>query len=764
MSSRLALKYGLVSEEDRLSNSSDAVLVTEPTTGSKARTKGSLYLVVTSKTTGGKTRDACRLVADTIRREYYYDESAGIAIVLEKAIRAANRRLRHSREGGGLNQSSVGVAVAVVRGNELYVATCGDADSYLIRAARLLMPEHESGEGLPAADNVRIDVWKGDFAVGDSLVLCSRNLVEVVGTEELKNAVVTLHPQSAVEHLHHLFVAAGGEGSDAVLTIEATEVSLNRVEHKLTPVSPSEPLAGAPMKSPIPLADTVSGAATAIQDRAVAARLAVRDGFSRMVGGVLDLTPRRSTSYRRVGGTAATRRETQRRAAIAILAFIAVVAVLGVGIVALDPFRQETPIDNVTEGEAALADARQKADEVFGSADLISTNPTEAQLLLSSAWAALKRAESSEVVDQGAINEQRARVSEGLEELYGTIEVTPSQIYAANTSSPLRGLVPGPDGASYTIADDSVIRIDPETGASATIAQQGAGVGAGLGTPKLIATGGPDLLILDDGGALWRWRPSDDVGGGTLGQINVAGDQQWGEDVVDIETFAINADQGLYRLYVPYPPSGQILRYDPTADGGGFSIPAPYFVSEGEDVASFHELLVDGDVYAVTSDQVLRYFSGRRSGFDLPDPPDAEDLRPGHDYQLMGATGSRGVGNLYIWDAENGRILVFDKTDATYIGQFVAADGTALLDDVTGMYVIDPGTSTAPPVLMYVRPDGLYQLTLAAPEDIPSTPPTTAGPSATPAPTVSPTPNAAETPASPTPEPTQRPRRTPRPN
>ena len=107
MSSRLALKYGLVSEEDRLSNSSDAVLVTEPTTGSKARTKGSLYLVVTSKTTGGKTRDACRLVADTIRREYYYDESAGIAIVLEKAIRAANRRLRHSREGGGLNQSSI---------------------------------------------------------------------------------------------------------------------------------------------------------------------------------------------------------------------------------------------------------------------------------------------------------------------------------------------------------------------------------------------------------------------------------------------------------------------------------------------------------------------------------------------------------------------------------------------------------------------------------------------------------------------------------
>jgi hypothetical protein len=763
MSSRLSLKYGLVSEEDRLSNSSDAVLVTEPTTGSKARTKGSLYLVVTSKTTGGKTRDACRLVADTIRREYYYDESAGIAIVLEKAIRAANRRLRHSREGGGLTPGSIGVAVAVVRGNELYVATSGDADSYLIRAARLLMPEHEPGEGLPAADTFRIDVWRGDFSVGDSLVLCSRNLVEVVGTEELKNAVVTLHPQSAVEHLHHLFVAAGGEGSDAVLTIEATEVSLNRVEPKLVPVSPSEPLAGAPMKSPIPLADQISGTATAIQDRAVAARLAIGDSFSRTVSGVLDLMPRRRTNYKRVGDTAATKRETQRRAAIAILAFIAVVAVLGVAVVVLDPFRQEAPISNVTEGEAALRDAQDKANQVLGSADLIHANPTQAKTLLQDAWAALARAESSGVVNQSAIDQQRARVAAGLDELYATARVTPTQVYAAQASAPLSKLTIGPDGAAYAIAGTSVMRIDPETGASALVAQEGDGVGVGLGKPVLLSHGGLDLLIFDDSNALWRWRPSDTLGGGTLGQINVAGDQVWGNDVVDIETFLINPDPGLYRLYVPYPPSGQILKYDPTADGGGFSAPIPYFVSEGEDVASFHQLLIDGDVYAVTSDELLRYFNGRRSGFDPPDPPDDGDLRPGHDYRLIGATGTRGVGNIYIWDATNARIVVFDKTDGAYVEQFVAEEGAPPLSDVTGMYVVDSGLVTTPSLLFYSRADGLYKLTLVAPDAAPSTPPQTTPVEPTESPAASETPSASEPPASPTPEPTQRPRRTPRP-
>ena len=121
--------------------------------------------------------------------------------------------------------------------------------------------------------------------------------------------------------------------------------------------------------------------------------------------------------------------------------------------------------------------------------------------------------------------------------------------------------------------------------------------------PRLLARGGPDLLVVDERGELWRWRPSDGQGGGTLGQVRVAGDQVWDASVVDVETFVINPDQGLYRLYVPYPASSQILRYDPTADGSGFSVPVPYFVGEGEDVAAFRQLLIDGDVYAVTSPQ-----------------------------------------------------------------------------------------------------------------------------------------------------------------
>ncbi len=750
MASRLQLKYGLVSEHERLSNSVDAVLVTEPTTGSKARTKGSLYTIVTSRTTGGRARDACQLVADTVRREYYYDESAGIAICLEKAVRSASRRLRHSREGSAIPVGSMGIALAVVRGNELYVGTAGDAEAYLVRAARLLMPEHQPGEGLPAADTFRIDVWRGDFSVGDSLVLCSRNLVEVVGTEELKNAVVTLHPQSAVEHLHHLFVAAGGEGSDSVLAIEATEVSLSRVEHRLVPVSPSEPLAGTPLRSPIPLADQFAGAATAVQDRAVAARSAVRDSFSRAIDALLELMPRRRTPYRRIS-TATSRRETQRRAALALLTFIGVVAVLGVALWYWGgPGRlQENQIPRISAGEAAFRSAQDRVDQVFGPADLLSSDPSSAQRLLREAWSDLDRAAETGVAG-GPLAGLRTQVAGGLDQLYETHRLVSEQVYSAPAGSEINGLVRGPDEALYVIAGRAVLRLDPAGGAATAVVEAGQGPDTGIGAPMLLARGGPDLLIVDVRGGLWRWRPSDAEGGGTLGSIRVGGDQQWGRDMADIATFLVDAERGLYRLYVPHPPSRQILRYEPAADGSGFSAPTPYFVSDSEEVGSFRQLYIDGDVYALTSQALLRYFNGRRTNFELGTLPDAADLRPGHDLRRMAATGTRQAGQLYVWDQLHQRVVAFDKADGAYVEQYLAADGQPAWRDVRGMVTLEQGEEE-PPLLLWANGQAVYQTALEPPPDPEPTPSQVA---------VTPPPR--ETPAGPTPEPTERPRRTPR--
>ena len=251
MAVRLQMRLGVVAESDRLPDSPDRIVVVEPSVGSVARSKGSLYLLVTGAASNGRLRDATRIVAEAIRDQYYYDESAGIRVCLVKAITASNKRLAHQRERLGIaldeaGNGPIGVAVAIVRSNELYVATVGPAEAYLIRQARLsTLPDPHRERGLPAND-LEPEVWRGEIGVGDSLVLISPNLVAKLGPDELKDAMLTLHPQSAMDHLHHQFVAADGSGSDGALAVEASEVAATTKQRTLVPVRPPEPLAGAP--------------------------------------------------------------------------------------------------------------------------------------------------------------------------------------------------------------------------------------------------------------------------------------------------------------------------------------------------------------------------------------------------------------------------------------------------------------------------------------------------------------------------------------
>ena len=94
--------------------------------------------------------------------------------------------------------------------------------------------------------------WHGELAPGDRLALVSRNLAQVVGVEELKQALASLRPSAAVEHVERLFQIRGGKGSDGILAIEIIELPLTATTRQLEPVRPSEPLAGLPGPEPGP--------------------------------------------------------------------------------------------------------------------------------------------------------------------------------------------------------------------------------------------------------------------------------------------------------------------------------------------------------------------------------------------------------------------------------------------------------------------------------------------------------------------------------
>src|SRR5690349_14441181 len=447
------MKLGVIAEPDRSPDSPDTVVVVEPTIGAIARSKGHLYLIVTSTIASARAQEATQLAAETIRGEYYYDESAGIRVCIEKAIASANKRLNHQRDRLGLhgdaNNGPIGIAIAVVRNNELYVATVGPAEAYLIRQARLsTLPDPHRERGLPTGD-LEPDVWRGEISVGDSLVLVSLNVMSRLGPDELKDAMVTLHPQPAMEHLHHRFVAANGSGSDAMIAFEATEVASTARSRSLVPVRPAEPLAGAPDRSPIPLADNVTGGVAAVQASATRARSAAGGALTGIIHRLQDFLPRRRTAYRRVT-PAAARRETQRRAALAVLAFVAVLSGIGTFAFAFgNKDDGKTDPSSIAAGEAAIRTINANLDKVFApGVDLVRDDPPKAYEYLSAAWTALDTARTAAVPD-ATLAPLRARIVDGLNTLFKVTPVAPTGILAtAGTKTPfdIGGLVLGPQG------------------------------------------------------------------------------------------------------------------------------------------------------------------------------------------------------------------------------------------------------------------------------------------------------------------------------
>jgi hypothetical protein len=736
MAARLQLKLGIVAEHDRLDDSPDTLVVVEPSVGSVARSKGNLYLLVTSRTSSRHALEATRLAAETIRNEYYYDESAGIRVCLQKAIATANKRLIHQADRLGLKATDdngpIGVGVAVVRGNEMYVATVGPSEAYLIRQARLsTLPDPHRERGLPS-NGLEPDVWRGEISVGDSLVLISPNIVAKLGPDELKDAMVTLHPQSAMEHLHQRFRSAEGSGSDGAIAFEATEVAPTTRGRTLVPVRPAEPLAGAPDRSPIPLADNVQAAGAAVSAAADSAREGIGTAAQRVVLRLQDVLPRRRPAYRRVTPLA-SRRETQRRAAIALIALLVVVGGLAMSVWAFGGQKQQQAISSVNAGRDALAKAKADLALVSGQGiDLIADDRDEALRLLTEAYQQLDKAKAAKISDR-EIDPVRADVVDGLDRVFGMVDVTSSDVFTfkpAEGAAPfdLRAMVLGPDKVPYVIdgTTKSVYRVDLRRKRAVAIARSGRKFGSTrMSDPKLIAVGGRDLLIVDAKNVVWRWRASNDAGKGTTNRMTVNGSTQWGNDIRAVGTYVRPNTNGLYNLYVVDPSEQQIRIYPPASDGGGFPRRFSPWLDAARPVDKVTSLYIDGDLYLAEGGVVERFTQGQNVDW-RPNAPGDSILRPEPSITVIAGAGEKNKGRIYAYDPANARVLAWEEGDGAFVGQYRLADGDAW-KDLRAMYVI-AGVEEAPATLVWMSASGVHQTVLAAAEGVGTSPDASASP------------------------------------
>jgi hypothetical protein len=761
MTVRLHMKLGLVAESQRPPDSPDTVLVVEPSIGSTIRTKGNLYLVVTGEG-GGELRSATNMVAERVRHEYYYDESAGISVCLKKAIKAANRELRVTerlvpRQGEG---GPIGIAVAVVRSNELYVATVGPAEAYLVREARLLtLPEPDPASGLPSEDGADPEVWHGDLLCGDSIILISPNATRRIGLAPIQDAVIQLHPQVAIDQIYRQ-LAGGGlgvAGGDGMIALEADEVSVTQKSQPLKPVWPSDSLAGVPEHSPIPLAETVVDGVSNVQHSAKQVQRTADGMLRHSVYGIFDRMPRRPVRRVRVTPIA-VQRERQRRVASAVVGLLLVLTVVGASLFYLAGTRREVDVDQMSRAQAAYLSAQSDWFAVHGNGrDLLLSDPPTARTYLEDAYRNLQVARtngypSSDVADLSS------KVLGDLDIYYHVNVIVPQVVLSFGTDE-LGAVVLGPDGAAYVVdqTDDSVYRVDLVTRAKRQVAVKGEQPNGGgtVATPMLLTTGGlQDVLILDSANNLWRWRPAAAAaaGDGTLLQINVQDSGTWGSNVKVIGTFLTDYNLSQYSLYAVVPSAGQVLKYLESSDGSGYyaSARSDYLNGQNLTVSQVDDMYIDGSVYLADNGVVRRFDSGQEIRGWTADPPGDTVMRPAPPFftKISADADKVDQGNLYAYDGVGRRVVSFTKINGKYVQEFVLPSNSAYFSALAGMFV-RTGPNGSNPTLFWIESGNLMSAPLGTPSTASPSPSVKASlsPSVKPAPSAKPSPTAKPTPS-----------------
>ena len=434
-------------------------------------------------------------------------------------------------------------------------------------------------------------------------------------------------------------------------------------------------------------------------------------------------------------------------------------AVLVIGVNAFGG--QKTPIqaiESLTTAQQAFKDAEAAYNGVSGPGiDLISNDPKRALELLTTAYQKLAEAEKAGYPTD-KVSALRAKITVGLDTLYRVVKVASAPLFTfpADTTVSLTGLVRGADGAPYVLdaANKTVWRIDlAKRSATPILAADDKIAGVKVGIPRLITTGGPDVLVLDDKNQLWRWRPVDAKGNGTIVKIKVTGATSWGNDILDIATFVANFDAALYKLYVVDPSEQNIMVLSPANDGSGYPMKPSSRLPTNRPVDGITDIVLDGDIFVAENGAVARVIPA--AGWSAQLPRDTA-VRPTSRYVLLSSPdkpdgqSSRRDGALYAYDKTNHRIVAFNKLDGSYIVQYQLAYGEAGWSDLQGMVVLPAATTDAPPVMWWISGTGLQAVTFEAVAD-PNTKPT-ASPSPAPAPT-----------ATPKPTKTPKPRKTPKP-
>ena len=587
------------------------------------------------------------MVADTIRNEYYYDESAGIRQCLIKVHRDRQQAADPPADRYGMGHAGEEPGRSASRWRSSGAASCTSRPSgrprptSSARPASPPCPIRTGDRGLPVdrarARGLARRAQRGRLAHASSRRTSSPRSAPT----PLKDALVTLHPQSAIEHLHARFVAADGKGSDGAFAFEATEVGAT---HRPSPWSRSARPSRSPARptarrsrSPTP---SVGAAAAVGAGRPGEGRRRQR-APARPCGGSRTCSPGGAGRPRKVTAPPrAWRRSAGRR--VALLASSpsparsssACTPSAASGSPGRDPRRSRWP-----SGRSRRP--RRPWPRVSGpGVDLIADDPRRALELLTSPTrsSTRPRRRATRAARSPPCGQQALA---GLDRLYGVVFVRSTTCSRSRPTTRRQADGPRPrlDGAPYVLdaADKTVWRIDLSQ-EDATPIREGrtsAPRAPASATPKILASAAPTS---------WSSTRRTASGAGARRTARARARwsrsrsrtrHSWGNDI----NVHVDVRGQLRRRVLQAVPRRPVRaeHHGPLAGQRWLGLPAepPAGSPTDRPVDGITDLLIDGDIFVAENGGVAARDPGQRTG--RADPSEDDPAPADHDYTLSPA-------------------------------------------------------------------------------------------------------------------------------
>ena len=120
--------------------------------------------------------------------------------------------------------------------------------------------------------------------------------------------------------------------------------------------------------------------------------------------------------------------------------------------------------------------------------------------------------------------------------------------------------------------------------------------------------------------------------------------------------------------------------------------PSGYLATDNEDVASFIDMYIDGDLFTLTTDNVVKHYGRRIHGTSRSQtPPDDADLRPGHDYRFIDGTGTEARAAVRLRRASGAGSWCSTRPTGEYRGAVARPRAASpWMADCAGIYVYQP--------------------------------------------------------------------------